>query len=138
MKKVILILAIVLLAIANVSAATPKKVAKKTTTTKTATASAATPIVVSYAPLGDNKWMEKADAGDALAQAVVAYCYQDGGCGLPEDYGKALSYAQKSADQNCGSGYYVLGEMYNYGDGVGKNETKGKEFYSKAFNALVE
>ncbi|MCQ2290434.1 MAG: sel1 repeat family protein [Muribaculaceae bacterium] len=138
MKKVILILSIVLLGIANVSAATPKKAAKKTTTKRTATAPAEAPIVISSAPLGDKTWMEKADAGDALAQAVVAYCYYDGGCGLPEDYAKALSYAQKSADQNCGSGFYVLGALYKYGYGVGKDEAKGKEFYTKAFNALVE
>lgn len=134
MKKGFLILAIVLLGIANVLAATPKKATKKTGTTRTATASVAVPS----APLGDKKWMEKADAGDALAQAVVAYCYYGGGDGLPCDYAKALSYAQKSADQNCGSGFYVLGDLYSNGRGVGKDEAKGKEFYSKAFTALAE
>ncbi len=47
-------------------------------------------------------------------------------------YKEALQYFQKAADMGDGLGFFGLGYMYFYGDGVPKDKTKAQQYLQKA------
>jgi len=82
-----------------------------------------------------NTAIEKANDGDAYAQAVLSFYY---GLGYKTDKNIYLSaeYAIKSASQGHPLGVYRLGTMRQMGDGMDKNEAQGRALKTKAINGL--
>lgn len=67
--------------------------------------------------LADQKTLERANAGDALAQYDIASRYFTGSNGVPLDYAKAGAWLQKSAEQDHAPAQYNLGLLYFEGKG---------------------
>lgn len=67
--------------------------------------------------LSDQKLLERANAGDALAQYDIASRYFTGSNGVPLDYVKAGAWLQKSAEQDHAPAQYNLGLLYYEGKG---------------------
>lgn len=65
----------------------------------------------------DQKTLERANAGDALAQYDIASRYFTGSNGVPLDYAKAGAWLQKSAEQDHAPAQYNLGLLYFEGKG---------------------
>lgn len=87
-----------------------------------------------YKELADN--YEKAVAGDADAQAVLASGYmQLGGsleqAGTGSDYEESVKWARKAAEQNNGQGIWILGLAYDHGRGVKQDRQKAIELFTK-------
>jgi TPR repeat protein len=82
-----------------------------------------------------NAAFEKANAGDAYAQAVLSFYY---GLGYKTEKNTELSaeYAMKSASQGHPLGVYRLGTMRQTGEGMEKNEAQGQALKAKAFDGL--
>lgn len=82
-----------------------------------------------------NAAIEKANAGDAYAQAILSFYY---GLGYKTDKNTELSaeYAIKSASQGHPLGIYRLGTMRQTGEGMEKNEAQGHALKAKAFDGL--
>jgi hypothetical protein len=51
---------------------------------------------------------------------------------VPQNYGKAAEWIQKSADQGSADAQYNMGMLYHYGDGVPQNNSKAIEWLIKA------
>jgi len=75
------------------------------------------------------KLMEKGN-GDAFA--MFAGYYEQGICGMPQDYEKAHKLLLKSGELGCASGYYNLGVAYDEGRGVEVNMKKAKYYWELA------
>jgi uncharacterized membrane protein YhaH (DUF805 family) len=67
--------------------------------------------------LSDQKLLERALAGDAVAQYDIASRYFTGSSGVPLDYAKAGAWLQKSAEQDHAPAQYNLGLLYFEGKG---------------------
>ena len=79
--------------------------------------------------------LEKANAGDAYAQAVVSICYGLGlGCDL--DASKSKDYAVMSAKQRNPLGIFRLAEMREAGDTMDKNLDQARQLMQKAKSGL--
>lgn len=85
----------------------------------------------------DSSVIVLAQQGYAEQQADLAEKYYYGGYLLdgktnhPKDFDKAFSWFLKAANQNNGKALYFLGWMYEYGQGVGIDYKKAKEYYYK-------
>ena len=73
-----------------------------------------------------------AEKGDAFAQAYLGMCFQFGEKGFSVDSIKAFEWYTKGAQQGCKEAQYALGDCYNYGIGIDKDEKKSFEYYLKA------
>ena len=73
-----------------------------------------------------------AEQGSSWAQAEIGLLYTHGGDGLPQDYGKAIEYFRKSADEGNADALYDLGWVYEAGLGVPQDRQQAIEWYSKA------
>jgi TPR repeat protein len=94
----------------------------------------AAPIAEEYSKIAATK--EKADAGDAQAQAdMVGHFTRMASsldqAGEDEDFVLAFKYAQKSAAQNNGDGIWGLALCYEHGRGVDEDIDKAIELYRK-------
>jgi TPR repeat protein/transglutaminase-like putative cysteine protease len=79
------------------------------------------------------KWLSRAaEQGSSWAQAEIGLLYTHGGDGLPQDYGKAIEYFRKSADEGNADALYDLGWVYEAGLGVPQDRQQAIEWYSKA------
>lgn len=56
------------------------------------------------------------------------YCGQ----GVEQDYGKAVEWYRKAAEQGAASAQYNLGVCYEYGNGVEQNYGIAAKWYRKA------
>lgn len=68
-----------------------------------------------------------AQQGDKSAQFILGLQYMGGLSGLQQDYGKAVYWMEKSADQGEPLALCFLGIMYKEGIGVPKDEIKGEK-----------
>lgn len=59
-------------------------------------------------------------------------CYH--GWGAPVDYKKAYWWYKRVADLGCGHGYFYLGLMHHYGDGMEQNYKCAYDYFLKAAN----
>ena len=91
-------------------------------------------ISVIFREIADS--VDKAEAGDAQAQATLAKNYTlvsnavvQGGA--VESYSEAFRWAEKSAAQNCAEGIYILGNSYYFGRGVACDKKKAIELFKK-------
>ncbi|NQW49505.1 MAG: caspase family protein [Planctomycetes bacterium] len=78
---------------------------------------------------------QRADQGDAFAQAVVALHYQLG-WNTQKNPDLAAKYAIASANAGNPLGQFRLGALMRAGEGVSKEEQKGLALQSASFNAL--
>ena len=86
----------------------------------------------------DDKWpyysqglLDKAKSGDALAQAQVAYCYENAR-GIEENPEQAFFWAKKSAEQGNAEGLNRLGVCYYAGIGVDVDYAMAKRYFERA------
>ena len=77
----------------------------------------------------DNK--AKADAGDAVAQGTIGYCYHNAE-GVARDYAQAVYWFRKSADQGNAESQSNLGWCYYQGEGVPRDYAHAVFWYRKA------
>ena len=80
---------------------------------------------------------ERADKGDAFAQAVVAMHYQLG-WDTEKDVKQAARYAHASAKANHALGLFRLGVMLRNGEGFAKDDKKGLELQAASYKALKD
>lgn len=78
---------------------------------------------------------ERADAGDAYAQAVVSIHYSLGWL-APKDVDRALEYAMASAKAGHPLGAYRVGAALRSGEGVEKDEERGLSIQAKTADGL--
>ena len=76
----------------------------------------------------------RAEAGRAMEQYQVGYCYEDGDQ-VPQDYVQAAKWYQKSADQGFAAAQYSLGLLYEQGRGVPRDYKKAYFWLSLAASA---
>lgn len=79
---------------------------------------------------------QKAQAGDAKAQGLLAFHYWQGY--KDRSNSKALTWAQKSAAKDNPFGLLILGCLYNNGDGVTQNKDKANDIFKKSSVMLQE
>ena len=75
--------------------------------------------------------VKRAEAGDAMAQATLAACY-DFAQGIPQDFKEAVKWYAKSAEQGNAKAQCNLGVCYKNGQGVGKDEKEAVKWYTKS------
>ena len=78
-----------------------------------------------------NAVLEKARAGDAEAQALLAEMYTLGE-DVKQDYKKAAKWYHKAAEQGYAAAQANLGWLYAEGRGVKKSDKKAVEWYRKS------
>ena len=54
------------------------------------------------------------------------------GSGLPKDYGEAIRWFRKAADQEYPKAEFNLGQMYHQGEGVIKDYAEARRWLQKA------
>ena len=77
-------------------------------------------------------YLEKAEAGDPVAQDSISMFYYLGEHGVKKDYEKAFEWASKSAEHDDVYGQLRLGVAYNWGDGVERDFAEAVYWYQKA------
>lgn len=78
-----------------------------------------------------NLMLEKAEAGDAEAQAKLGLMYAEGK-GVAKDAAKAVEWFRKAAEAGSAKGQAALGWMYDDGEGVARDAAKAAEWYRKS------
>jgi TPR repeat protein len=53
-------------------------------------------------------------------------------CGIEKDLDKAVELFHRAAELGSAEAYYILGAIYDKGEGVSKDETKAKQYHEKA------
>ena len=74
---------------------------------------------------------KQAKAGDRVSQLQLGNRYLKGD-GIKQDYEKAFSWFQKSAEQDLAPALFVMGECYFHGVGIEKNREKAISYYTQA------
>ena len=78
------------------------------------------------------EWSQKAaDQGNANAQLVLGWLYEDGN-GVRQDYNEAAEWFRKAADQDHAGAQSSLGAMYESGKGVRQDYAEASKLYKKA------
>src|SRR6516162_3219738 len=65
------------------------------------------------------------------AQYDLGLCYYNGQ-GVRKDYGEALKWFHKAAEQNFAPAQFILGTCSDKGEGVPKDNVEAVKFYRKA------
>jgi TPR repeat protein len=73
----------------------------------------------------------KAEAGEAAAQNSLGKMYE-GSSGVPVDYGEAVKWYRRAADQGFAEAQNLLGRMYVSGAGVPKDHAEAVKWFRKA------
>lgn len=73
----------------------------------------------------------KAEAGDAESEYQVGLRYYNGE-GLPKDFGEAVKWFRKAAEQNVAMAQFKLGTSYDFGEGVAKDDVEAVKWHRKA------
>ena len=71
--------------------------------------------------------------GDKRCQNMLGIWYEKG-LGTKQNYGLAIEWYKKSAEQEYASAYGNLGDLYNYGEGVTQDFSKAVEYYTLGAN----
>ena len=56
----------------------------------------------------------------------------DQGWGVERDYARARHWYERAIEQDLGSAFYNLGQLYEYGFGVNQDEDRAVELYREA------
>jgi len=75
---------------------------------------------------------KRVDLDDPIAMYNFGVDYQDGTCGFPQDYTKALELFHRSGDIGYAESYNNIGYAYERGEGVEVDMKKAKHFYELA------
>jgi len=75
---------------------------------------------------------QKADDGDALAQAKVGAMYQLGRNGFERDAKKSATWMQKAAEQGLVEAEVFMAALHDRGLGVKQDYNKATQWYEKA------
>ena len=101
-------------------------------------AAAATAIETgnNYIRVGDyaqamTSYRKAADQGDALAQNLIGYLYQEGQ-GVQQDYAQAMAWHRKAADQGDATAQNWVGMFYANGQGVRRDYAQAMAWLRKA------
>ena len=76
--------------------------------------------------------LKQAQAGDAMAQTRLGYCYAEGVGGVPRDEALACMWYEKAAMQGDANAQSNLALMYELGRGVKQDYAKAREWLEKA------
>jgi TPR repeat protein len=76
-------------------------------------------------------WQRTAEQGYAIAQLLLAGCYNSGD-GIKQDYEQAISWYRKSADQGNPYAQINLGSLFKNGYGTAANDSEAAKWYQKA------
>ena len=71
-------------------------------------------------------------SGLGLVADEIGLLYVRGGHGMPKDYGQAIDWFRKAADNGNSDAKYDLGCVYETGLGVPKDREPAVEWYRKA------
>lgn len=74
----------------------------------------------------------KAETGDAYSQYLMGFSYANGLNGLKRNYENALDWLGKASLNGYADASELLGTLYYYGIGVGKDYSKAIFYYEKA------
>ncbi|MEI6083553.1 MAG: hypothetical protein WCS70_04555 [Verrucomicrobiota bacterium] len=77
------------------------------------------------------KLKQQAEAGDAEAQADLAYCYANGQ-GVTKDDAETVNWSRKAAEQGNARGQNTLGCCYLHGEGVLEDHAEAVKWLRKA------
>jgi TPR repeat protein len=77
------------------------------------------------------EWHPLAEQGEARAQFYLGMLYENGD-GVPEDYGKAREWYEKSAAQGDANAQFYLGLMSAFGRGASMDLVQAHMWYSLA------
>ncbi len=80
---------------------------------------------------------EKAEAGDAYAQAVLAFRYRTGS-GIKQNYVKSLKWSRLSKEKKNIMGIYNLAMLYINGLGISRNQEKALDLFSLCFTGIIK
>jgi TPR repeat protein len=80
---------------------------------------------------------EKAEAGSAMEQYQIGYCYEEGDQ-VPQDYAKAVQWYRKSADQGFAAAQYSLGMLYEKNLGVPQDYERAYFWLNLAASAYTK
>ena len=75
---------------------------------------------------------KRAEIGDAKAINNMGFYYSDGEFGLPQNYNKALELWHQAAELGNSKSYYSIGNAYDLGNGVERDEKKAEYYYELA------
>ena len=89
------------------------------------------PLNPSYTPEVVREYKEKADAGDAEAQATLGSLYESG-LGVEKDEACAVKWYRSAAELGSAEGQYCLGRSYELGRGVKVDCVAVAKWYKKA------
>ena len=79
-----------------------------------------------------NKSMEEAMAGSVKDQYLIGQCYYFGREGVKRNYDEAAKWFRMAANEGERPAQRMMGYLYYYGRGVGKNFTTAYEWFYKA------
>jgi TPR repeat protein len=80
----------------------------------------------------------KAEAGDALAQGLLAAWFLGNEQGMGADYAEAMQWAKKSANQGHPYGQYVLGQLYKRSLAGATNAGRAQELFAQCAPAMTK
>ena len=81
------------------------------------------------------KFLRKAKAGDAIAQAQLAYAFWDGNEGIPQNNREAEYWAKLSLNQGNSFGMCVYAGLLDMGSGVPQNSAFALQLWQRAADA---
>jgi class 3 adenylate cyclase len=81
------------------------------------------------------KFLRKAKAGDAIAQAQLAYAFWDGNEGIPQNNREAEHWAKLSLNQGNSFGMCVYAGLLDMGSGVPQNSAFALQLWQRAADA---
>lgn len=81
------------------------------------------------------KFLRKAQAGDAIAQAKLAYAFWDGNEGIPQNNREAEYWAKLSLNQGNSFGMCVYAGLLDMGSGVPQNSVFALQLWQRAADA---
>ncbi len=73
-----------------------------------------------------------ANTGDARAQTLVGLAFDWGKGGEAQDFAQAMTWYRKAADQGYAAAQFVIGVLYDFGQGVKQDYVQAMTWYRKA------
>ena len=75
---------------------------------------------------------KRMDLNDPIAMNMIGYDYEEGTCGYPQDYTKALELFHRAAELGFAKSYNNIGCCYDNGHGVEVDKKKANRYYELA------